>query len=213
MKLAVLATRRPSSVGEQRVVGALRAETGEARRDLRVEHVRHLGLEAPAHQRDVLAPGVHDDLDGGVGEHFRERRSVEVLGERVDDHDPLVLSRALGDRELDQAEQRAVAALAHELGVERETARARAPFGERLADARSAVGRAHGATPGSRYSSPILLQPRFQRDVGRRAHGPTVTGAEQAGLGARGRPAAERVEERVADLALGGEPLQLGDRW
>ena len=34
---------------------------------------------APADERDVLAPGVDDHLDRGVGEHRRQRRAVEVL--------------------------------------------------------------------------------------------------------------------------------------
>ena len=67
-------------LAQQRVVRGLRAEPDEAGRDLRVEDVAHLGAEAPAHERDVLASGVHDDLDRGVGEHRGERRAVEVLG-------------------------------------------------------------------------------------------------------------------------------------
>ncbi len=73
VKLALLATRTPSSVAEQRLIGGLRAQPGEAGGDLRVEHVRHLCREHAAHERDVLAPGVHDDLHRRVGEHRRER--------------------------------------------------------------------------------------------------------------------------------------------
>ena len=77
-------------VGQQRVVGGLRAQPGEAGRDLRVEDVASPRVSsARAQQRDVLAPGVHDDLDRGVGEHAGERRAVEVLGQRVDERDPL----------------------------------------------------------------------------------------------------------------------------
>ena len=38
-------------------------------------------------QRDVLAAGVHDDLDRRVGEQRRQRRDVEALGERVEQLD------------------------------------------------------------------------------------------------------------------------------
>ncbi len=76
---------------------------GEARRDLRVEHVAHLGPQPPAHERDVLAARVHDHLDIGIGEHVRQRRAVQILGERVDELDPFA-GCSVGDRELDQAQ-------------------------------------------------------------------------------------------------------------
>ena len=66
---------------------------------------------------------MHDHLDLGVGEHARQRRPVEALLQRVDQLDPQA-GGVVGDRELDQAQQRAVAALAHELGVERQLAAA-----------------------------------------------------------------------------------------
>ena len=139
-------------LGEQRVVRGLRAEPGEARRDLRVEHVAHLGGEAPAHERDVLAPGVDDHLDRGVGEDRRQRRAVEVLLERVDQLDPLGIGGIrVGDRQLDQAEQRAVAALAHELRVEREPPGG--PGASRQRVQRAVRELAHGFAPGNRYRS------------------------------------------------------------
>ncbi len=110
----------------------MRAQSGEARGHLRVEHVAHLRVEATADQRDVLAPGVHDDLDCGVGEHLGERRSVELLGQRVNDQDALVRVPGFGDRELHQAQQRAVAALAHELRVQRQAAGRAGAVGQRL---------------------------------------------------------------------------------
>ena len=40
-------------------------------------------------ERDVLAAGVHDDLDRRVRQHLRQRRAVELVGERIDDADAL----------------------------------------------------------------------------------------------------------------------------
>ena len=75
-----------------------------------------------AQDRDVLAPGVEDDLDLRVGEHAGQRRGVERRGERVEHLDPLRSPSVRRDGDLDEAQQRAVAALAHELGVDRELA-------------------------------------------------------------------------------------------
>ncbi len=61
-----------------------------------------------------------DDPDGRVGEGRGERLELDVLAQGVDERDRLAAVVALRRGELDQAEQRAVAALAHELGVERE---------------------------------------------------------------------------------------------
>ena len=57
-------------------------------------------------------------LDLGVGEHARQRRPVEVTLQRVDQLDAQA-GGVVGDRELHQTQQGAVAPLAHELGVER----------------------------------------------------------------------------------------------
>ena len=87
--------------------------------------------------------------------------------------------RRFGNRELHQAQQRAVATLAHELGVEREPARRARPVGERLQTAR--VGRPLTASPraagtAGRLRSPAASRRRF------RVRAPTCTGAEHAGF-------------------------------
>ena len=67
-----------------------------------------------------------DDLDLGVGEQLRERLQLGLLVQRVEHDD--VEALLVGDDDLDQAQQRAVAALADELGVDSEPLRgARAP--------------------------------------------------------------------------------------
>ena len=110
---------------EQPGVAGLGGEAGEARGDLGVEHVRDVGLPLAAQDRDVLAAGVQHDLDRGVGEHGGERRGVEAL-ERVE-HDDLA-----PDADLHEAQQRPVAALGHELGVDPEPALALRPLREPL---------------------------------------------------------------------------------
>ena len=115
---------------QQRLVAELGAQAGEAGGELRVEEVRDVRLPDAAQQRDVLAAGVHDDLDGGVGEHGRERRRVERVVERVEDLDATSPSgRHRGD--LDEAQQRPVAALAHELRVDPEAPGGAGQLGER----------------------------------------------------------------------------------
>ena len=105
---------------EQVAVPGLRARANEPGRELRVEDVRDLGRPGPAEDRDVLAAGVEHDLDRRVGEQVRDRARVDPALERVDQRD--VRSGAVGgfvvDRDLDQAQQRPVAALGHELGVD-----------------------------------------------------------------------------------------------
>ena len=135
---------QPQQGGQQRVVGALGPESREPGGDLGVEHVRDLGPEAPAQQGHVLAPGVHHHAYLRVGQDIGQRRAVEVVLEGVEDHDPLVGSLALGNRQLDQAQQRPVAPLAHELGVQSEP-----PGGSRtggqLAQSLPLCGVAHGS--------------------------------------------------------------------
>ena len=61
--------------------------------------------------RDVLAAGVEDDLDRRVGEQLGERRDLDAV-ERVDQDDPSAVGLArIVDADLDQAQQRPVAAL------------------------------------------------------------------------------------------------------
>ena len=58
---------------------------------------------------------MQDDLHGGIGEHRGERRRVaELVLQRVEDDD------LLADADLDQTEERPVAALGHELRVDAE---------------------------------------------------------------------------------------------
>ena len=100
-------------VVEQAEVPGLRGEAGEARRDLRVEDVGDVRRPLAAQDRDVLAAGVQHDLDRRVGEHAGQRREVEPgAGQRVQDRD------LLADDDLHEAQQRAVAALGHELRVD-----------------------------------------------------------------------------------------------
>ena len=127
MKLAVLATRRPStSVSSESYEDCAPNPAKPAATCVSNTFVTSV-LQAPAHERDVLAAGVHDDLDPGVREHRCQRRAVELLGQRIEHQDALARVLPFGDRELHQAQQRAVAALAHELGVQRQApGRARA---------------------------------------------------------------------------------------
>ena len=62
----------------ERLVALLVAEAQEAGGHLGVEDVGHVGLPGAAHDRHVLAAGVHDHLDLGVGERRGERRRVEA---------------------------------------------------------------------------------------------------------------------------------------
>ena len=118
---------------------------------------------------------------------------------------------ALGDRELHQAQQRAVAALAHELRVERD-APGRAGARRDPAELLLFELGAHGETPGRRHSTPAVLQARFMGDVGAVFADPD--GRRRAGgvaFHARDAAAAVRAEQRVADLALGDQVLELGN--
>ena len=107
---------------EQVAVARLGAGSGEAGRDLGVEDVVDLGLPRPAQDRDVLATGVQHDLELGVAEQLRQRRDVDV-GQRVDQQDDRVTRLLRGvDRDLDEAQQGAVAPFGHELRVDPEPA-------------------------------------------------------------------------------------------
>ena len=127
---------------EQVAVAGLRARAREPRRELGVEDVRDLGAPRPAQDRHVLAAGVEHDLDRRVGEQLRERRHVDPV-ERVDQRDVRGVVRVLVvDRDLHQAQQRPVAALGHELGVDPDPAvRAGGARGRRhLVGARERLG-------------------------------------------------------------------------
>ncbi len=79
--------------------------------------------QVAAQDRHVLAAGVHDHLDRGVGQHARERAGVELVGDRVQHLGAdAVLALVVGHRDLDQAQLRLVAPLGHELGVDRQPA-------------------------------------------------------------------------------------------
>ena len=105
---------------EQVAVPGLRARAHEPRGELRVEDVGDLGRPGAAQDRHVLAAGVEHNLDRRVREQLRDRRHVGVALERVDQVDARLAlgTRVVVDRDLYQAEQRPVAALGHELGVD-----------------------------------------------------------------------------------------------
>ena len=107
---------------QQVAVARLRALAGESGGDLGVEDVRDLGAPGPTQDRDVLAPGVQDDFDRRVGQQRGQWSEVDRLVEAVD-HDRPDARRAgarVLDRDLGQAQQRPVATLGHELGVDPE---------------------------------------------------------------------------------------------
>ena len=169
--------------------------------------LRHLGAQHAAQQRDVLAPGVHDDLHRRVGQHARparRRRSPRRAGRARDA--PAARRRRVGDGELDQAQQRAVAALAHELGVERQPPGRRAPISRRAPAAQSVAPplAAHGLAPGSSHSTLSWGRPALRETSVpcARIH---CAGAEQAGFLAEAGSwvRAGGVEEGVADFAGG----------
>jgi hypothetical protein len=105
-------------LAQERVVARLRGQPGEAGRDLGVEDTRHLGGGTAAQQRDVLAPRVHDHLDVRVCEEPGERSEIGRFVERIE-HDHLK-PLFVADDDLDHTQQRAVAALADELGIDAE---------------------------------------------------------------------------------------------
>ena len=105
---------------QQRLVAELGAHPGEAGGELRVEEVRDVRRPHAAQQRDVLAAGMHDDLDRGIGEDLRQRLRVERAVQRVEDLDAQAVGSLDGD--LHEAQERLVAPLAHELRVDAQAA-------------------------------------------------------------------------------------------
>ena len=106
--------------------------------------------------------------------------AVEALGQRVQHLDAFGPALAERHGELDQAQQRAVAALAHELRVEGDPARRARVLGERLGQSLRAV-RAHRGAPGSSHSTLPRSRPAWRETSVplARIH---RAGAEQAGL-------------------------------
>ena len=123
---------------------------------------------------------MHDDLDRRVGQHRRQRAAVEVLGEWVDDRDSLSRIAVLGDRELHQAKQGAITALAHELRVERQPPRCARAGCEGLERAGSERV-AHGPAPGSSHSAFSPGRPAWA-EMSVACARTQRTGAEQAAL-------------------------------
>ena len=108
----------PQDVVEEPGVARLGGEAGEPRRDLGVEDVGERGAPRAPEDRHVLAAGVEHDLHRRVGEHGGQRGGIaEIVLDRVEQHD------LVPDRDLHEAEQRAVAALGQELRVDAEPAR------------------------------------------------------------------------------------------
>ena len=187
-----LGDAHPQQLREQRLIRRLRPEPRETGRDLRVEHVSHLGAEAAAHERHVLAPGVHHDLDAGVGQHRRQGSCREALLERIQELDPLGHAGDLRGGELHEAQQGAVTALAHELRVQREPARRPRPLGELPQGAIARLGAhvaargAHAEAPGSSHSNPRRASPAW-RETSVPCARTQRAGAAQAGFTAAPR--------------------------
>ena len=128
-----------------------------------VTSVRHTRRSSATSWR----PAWKHDLDVGVGEDVGERAGVEVVLERVEHLDADLVAVRLLDRDLDEAEQRAVAALAHELGVDAQ------PSGLRARCARSVT-----------VASTVVIRRRcYGRRGGRRAA--PRSGDERWGCGGR----------------------------
>ena len=108
-------------LADERLVSLLVAETEEARRDLRVEHVRDVCVPAAPQDPHVLTTGVHHNLDRRVGEHLRERLGVELVLDRVEHLGPHAAGGVrVGHRDLREAKERLVAPLGDELSVDGE---------------------------------------------------------------------------------------------
>ena len=104
---------------EQVAVAGLRAGADEPGRQLRVEQVGDLGPPGAAEDRHVLAAGVEHDLDGRIAQQLRHRRDVHPAAQRIDQIDAWTAAvRRVVHGDLDQAQERPVAALGHELGVD-----------------------------------------------------------------------------------------------
>ena len=110
----------------------LNSDDGSAQRggDLGVED--RMGHDAGAvdDDLDILAGGVEDLQDLGVGHQFVERRQIDPLGQGVDG------GGVVRPRDLGQAELGPVGALAHEFGVDRHEL----GFRQRLAELSKFVG-------------------------------------------------------------------------
>ena len=136
------------------------------------------------------------------------RRDPLRAGRRARCVRPLLRS---GTRQLDQAQQRAVAALAHELGVERDPSRSRAPRAAISAQV-TASAVALTALPPAAATAPRRGSSPAARDTSvpcARIHARAPS--RRRCRGERGVSAAERVQEGVPHLACGDQPLQLGD--
>jgi hypothetical protein len=92
-----LRRRTPDHLVQQRLVAELRAQAGEAGRDLGVEDAAQLGRPLAAQQRHVLAPGVDDDLDVGVGQHSASGAgsNASLSGSRTSTRTPSSVSTAI----------------------------------------------------------------------------------------------------------------------
>ena len=183
-----LAQAHVEQVVQQRLVADLRAQAREPGGELRVEDVRDLGAPDAAQQRDVLAAGVHarsrprgSASTSASGEQSRLSSSGSSTSTRLG---PPV---AVGDGDLDQAQQRAVAALAHELGVDRERAGLTGALGERGRDRRAAhSGFSSGQRPVRSNSSraallvvALLVAAHADAEERRSAARPTSAGADE----------------------------------
>ena len=132
----------------------------------------NVALPLAAQDRDVLAAGVQHDLDRGVGEHLGQRRGVE---RRRSSGSSTATSSPTDD--LDQAQQRPVAALRHELGVDPEPA-LRACALRQARDLRGGRGIRHFDTTGGREKSTTARRGNWLRITASHA-----AVGEQAALG------------------------------
>ena len=188
-------------VVQQPEVAGLGREAGEPGGDLGVEHARDVGAPLPAQQRHVLAAGVQDHLDrGSASTSASGAGSKPAPSERVQQRD------LVADDDLHEAQQRPVAALGHELGVDAEP-----PFGSGALGEGGGVGRRPSARTlpvrGPRAAVALRCPPRRERAHDAEDPGPAV--GHRRGLPRAGGAHHPHAHRRV-DL-LDGPPPPLED--
>ena len=152
---------------------------------------------------------MHHDLDLGVGQHARERGRVgRVVRERIDHLGAHAVRRVrVGHGDLGQAQQRLVAALGHELRVDRDPTLCGGPLCQRGGHAAATILREHVDPRGSARRGGRGWSRPTGRSGGR-------SGRDVIGRSAEGRPIRAvrvgspraRVEVLVVGAVHGNEP-------